>query len=97
MDLHDRDARDFCPRLVCVCVVVQELVAEHECDGQQTILASQLPLDRRILLLEPIDEEESQKDDVLGDLRGREDSRNPFPKARGRNGLQDQGLRLYGG
>ena len=69
MYLRNGYTGDFGPSLVGVSIVIQELVAKHQRHSEQSILASRLPFDIRILILEPPDEHESQQSDILCDLR----------------------------
>lgn len=99
LNLHDmyflhRNARYLGPCLVRICVVVEKLVAKHESYRQQTVLAAGLPLDRGVRLLQPVDEEECQENDVLSNLRRREDRGHPFAEASCRRCIRDK--RLYG-
>jgi hypothetical protein len=87
-----RDSRNFRPSLIRVRVVVEELVAEHESYSQQTVLATGLALDRRVGLLQPVDEEQCQENHILSNLRGRQNGRYPFPEAGGGMRIGDEGL-----
>ena len=94
MHFGNRDARDLGPCLVCVCVVVQKLVPEHECYREQTVLAARLSFDARVKCLQAVDKQESEDDDVLCDLGGREDGSHPLAEACCRNCLGDQRLHV---
>ena len=78
VDLIDRDARHICPRLVSVRVVVEKLVAQHECNREQPILAALAAIDLWVGYFEPVDEEQSQQNDVLRDLGRGEDRLHPL-------------------
>lgn len=81
MHFSHRNARNLGPRLVCVCVVIQKLVTEHKCHGEQTVLAARLSLDTRIELLQTVDEQESEDDDILCHLCRRKNGRHPLAEA----------------
>jgi len=78
VNLLHRYSGNFRPCLVRVGVVIEKLVSEHQSHGKQAVLAAGFALYRRIVALEPVDEEESKKDDVFGDLGGREQRNHPF-------------------
>jgi hypothetical protein len=65
-----RNARDFGPCLVCIRVVVQELVTEHESNCEKSIFTAGLSLDAWVELLQAVDEQESEDDDILCHLGG---------------------------
>ncbi len=55
-------------------------VAQHERYSKQAVLATRTPLDLRRRHFEAVDEEEGEKDDILGHLGRRENIVNPFAK-----------------
>lgn len=87
MHLLNRDSRDFGPSLICVRVVIEKLVAQHQSYGQEAVFAAWLSLYRRVGELQAIYEEQGQENHVLCDLRGCENCRHPFPKARSGDGI----------
>lgn len=81
VDLLHRYARHLRPCLIGVRVVVQKLVAEHQSNGQKSIFATRLALDTGIGLLQLPHKQESQKDNVLSDLRRGQNRCYPFAKS----------------
>jgi hypothetical protein len=67
VDLRNVDSRNFGPGFVRICVVVQELVAQHQSNCQKPVFASRLAFDRRVELLQTVNKQQSQKDHILGD------------------------------
>jgi len=55
MNILDIDTRNVCPSLVGVRVVVEEFVAEHERDSQESVFAARAAIDGGIDHLETID------------------------------------------
>lgn len=87
MHLGHRNTRNLSPCLVCVSVIVQKLVAEHQCDCQETVLATGLSLDTRVELFQAVDKQEGEDDDILCNLGGRENGCHPLAKACCRDSL----------
>ena len=65
-------------------------VAEHESNCEKSKLAAGTALDGGIGHFESVNEEESEKDDVLGDLGGGENGSDPLGKGDGWAGLLDE-------
>lgn len=70
VDFHYRYARYFRPCLIGVGVIVQEFITEHQSDGQEAIFTTGLSPYGRVLFLQPVNEQESKKDDILRHLGG---------------------------
>ena len=92
MDLSNRDSRNFCPCLVGVSVVVQEFIAQHQSNSEKPVFTSWFPLDCGIKLFQPVDEEKSEDNDILGHLSSRQNRGDPFPKSSGRGSVLGQRL-----
>jgi hypothetical protein len=80
VDFSHGDPRNFSPGFICVGVVVQKLVSEHQSYRQKPKLASTLTTDSWIELLEPVDKEQTQQNHILPNLGSAQDSRDPFPE-----------------
>lgn len=91
MNLLYSDARDLCPRLVCVRVIVQELISQHEGNSQKSIFATWSASNGWIRHLQSIDKHQGQQDHVLGDLRRGQDRVDPFPEGLCGNGVRTEG------
>lgn len=96
MNFLNRDARNFRPRFVGICVVIEKLIAHHQSDRHQSELATLLAPNSGIELLQPIDEEEREEDDILAHLGRRQDGRDPFLKANGGDRFRDKGINCDG-
>jgi hypothetical protein len=57
-------------------------VAQHQCHRQQPIFATEACPGAIVHHLQSIDEQEGEKNDILGDLCGDEERLDPFPKRR---------------
>ena len=85
-DLHDVnfgnvDARYLSPGFVRICVVVQEFVAQHKGNREEPVFASRLTLDGGVEFLQAVNEEQCQKNNVLGHQSGGENCGDPFTEA----------------
>lgn len=65
MYLFNIDPRDLSPGLVGISVIVQEFIAQHQRDCEQSVLTPRLAFDRRIELLQSVDEKKSQQNHIL--------------------------------
>ena len=65
MNLVHVDARNLGPGLVGIRIVIEELVTKHQCYSEQSVLAARLPPNGGIQLLQPMNEEQCQKNDIL--------------------------------
>lgn len=92
MDLGNRDTRDLSPRLVCICVVIQEFIAQHQSNGKKPVFAAWLALDSRVEFLQSVNEKQREYDDILCNLSSREDSRDPFSESGGWDGIRGERL-----
>lgn len=75
--LH-RNARYFSPGLVCIRIVVQKLVPEHQSNSQESELTAWFALDCRVGLLETVHEKQGKQDDVLRHLCRGQNRGDPF-------------------
>lgn len=55
-------------------------ISQHQCNSQKPELASNLSLHSRIEFLQPVDEHQSQEDNILRDLSHRKYGCHPFAK-----------------
>lgn len=92
VNLYNRYARNFCPSLVGVCVVVEEFIAQHQCDCEESVFTARLSFNSRIEFLQSVDEQEGEYYDILCDLSGREGCRDPFAEASRGNSVGNQGM-----
>lgn len=81
MDLLNGDSRHLRPGLIGVRIVVEKLVAEHQGNSQESILAARLALYARVGLLQLPHEQKGKKDDVLGDLGRGQNCCYPFAES----------------
>lgn len=99
LNLHDvdflnRDSRHLRPCLVRVRVVVKKLVAEHQCDCQQSVFATGLALYTGVGLLQLPHEQKGQEDNILSDLCRSQNGCYPFAKSNGGSRIRYEGLYL---
>ena len=99
LNLHDvyllnRDSRYLRPCLIGVRVVVQELVAEHQCDCKESVFATRLALYTGVGLLQLPHKQKSQEDDILSDLRRSQNCCYPLSKSGGGSRIRYEGLYL---
>ena len=92
MNLCHRNPRHLGPRLICISVIIQKFVAEHERHSEKTVFTTGLALDTGIEFFEAVNEQKGKNDDVLCHLGCREDCRHPFAEACGGDGFGHQRL-----
>ena len=90
MNFGNVDARYLSPGFVRICVVVQEFVAQHESNCEEPVFASRLALDGGVEFLQAVNEEQCQKNNVLGHQSGGENCGDPFAEASRRSCIFDQ-------
>lgn len=92
MYLSHINPRDFSPGLVRIGVVIEELVAQHERNREQSVLTSGLSSHIRIELLQSVNEQESEYDHVLGHLGRRKNRGHPLAEAGRRDSVRGKVL-----
>lgn len=90
MDFIHWDTRHLSPGFVGVCVVIEELVPQHQSDCQKSEFASPFTADGWVESLESVDEHEGQQDHVLANLGRADDCGDPFPESYGWYGIPQE-------
>lgn len=68
------------------------LVSQHQSHGEEAVFAAWFSLDCRVRMLEPVDEQQGQQNDILGNLGRTQDGGHPFPETRGWDGVRHEWL-----